>query len=298
MPNRLTWSLLLGLGAPIGLSAQQAPPSTDIWLVRWGGKASDARNLTHRPGYDNQPSFSPDGRGVLYSSERNGQTEIYRYDLAQRAIMPLTATVESEYSPQVMPDGLAFSVVRVEADSSQRLWAFSMNGQTAVPLLADTKPVGYHAWADTTTVVLYVLGNPSTLQVADLRMGRAEIVTGRIGRSLKKVPGVRAVSFVDQSDSTRWVIRTLDLASRSMTEVAPTLPGREDFTWRARGSLLMASCMSGTRARRGGSPSRISHPWGSPPSPDWPQAQTADGSHSWPTGRCRHEPGPGPRPAL
>ncbi|MEK6687647.1 MAG: hypothetical protein AABZ01_04195 [Gemmatimonadota bacterium] len=241
MPSRLTWSLILGLGAPIGLSAQQAPPSTDIWLVRWGGKASDARNLTDRPGYDNQPSFSPDGRWVLYSSERNGQTEIYRYDLAQRVTMPLTATAESEYSPQVMPDGLAFSVVRVEADSTQRLWAFSMNGQTAVPLLADTKPVGYHAWADSTTVVLYVLGNPSTLQVADVRKGTAEIITGRIGRSLKKVPGVRAVSFVDQSDSTRWVIRNLDLAIRSMTEVAPTLPGREDFTWRARGSLLMAS---------------------------------------------------------
>ncbi|MEK6597058.1 MAG: hypothetical protein AABY91_01900, partial [Gemmatimonadota bacterium] len=82
MPSRLTWSLILALGAPIGLSAQQAPPSTDIWLIRWGGKASDARNLTDRPGYDNQPSFSPDGRWVLYSSERNGQTEIYRYDLA------------------------------------------------------------------------------------------------------------------------------------------------------------------------------------------------------------------------
>ncbi len=148
MPSRLTWSLILAWGAPIGLSAQQAPPSTDVWLVRWGGKAGDARNLTDRPGYDNQPSFSPDGRWVLYSSARDGQTEIYRYDVAQHVTMPLTATAESEYSPQVMPDGLAFSVVRVEADSSQRLWAFSMNGRTAVPLLADTKPVGYHAWAD------------------------------------------------------------------------------------------------------------------------------------------------------
>jgi hypothetical protein len=231
---------LVFLTLPGVAAGQQAPPSTDIWLVRWGGKPGDAVNITNRAGYDNQPSFTPDGTGLLYTSFRDGQTEIYRYEIAGKTARPMTSTTESEYSAIVMPDGLAFAAVRVEADSSQRLWAFTMDGQMAVPLLADTKPVGYHAWADTTTVVLFVLGDPPTLQVADTRRGTTDTITSRIGRSLQKVPQARAVSFVDKADSTRWRIRTLDLAARLMTDVAPTRPGREDFVWRSAGSLLMA----------------------------------------------------------
>lgn len=234
------WCALALLFVPGVAASQQAPPSSDIWLVRWGGKVGDAVNITDRAGYDNQPSFTPDGRGLLYTSFRGGQTDIYRYDIAAKSARPMTTTTESEYSAIIMPDGLAFAVVRVEADSSQRLWAFTMDGQMAVPLLADTKPVGYHAWADTTTVVLFVLGSPPTLQVADTHRGTTDTVASQIGRSLQKVPNDRAVSFVDKADSTRWVIRTLEPATGEMKEVAPTRPGREDFAWRATGSLLMA----------------------------------------------------------
>lgn len=237
--RRAAIAFLAGAIGALPLAAQAAPPSTDIWLVRWEGAARDARNLTDRPGYDNQPSFSPDGRRVLYTSARGGQTDIYQYTLETGVASALTATPESEYSPLIMPDGLAFAVVRVEADSTQRLWAFALDGQIAVPLLAEVRPVGYHAWADTTDVVLFVLGSPPTLQLADTRTGTSRVVARAVGRSLQKVPGRRAVSFVDKSDST-WMIRTFDLATGAITPLAPTLPGREDFLWRTDESLVMA----------------------------------------------------------
>ena len=230
-------TLLLG-GAP-GLAAQ-GPPATDIWLLRWPPRVADARNLTARPGYDNQPSFTPDGATILYTSYREGQSDIYRVDVETGAISQVTRTPESEYSPRVMPDGTAFSVVRVEADSTQRLWAFTLDGTIPVLVLPDVRPVGYHAWADGNSVVLFVLGSPPTLHVADTRTGASEVVASRIGRSLQKVPGRRAVSFVDQSDSTRWVIRTLDLDTKAIEEVAPARPGREDFIWRPTGTIVTA----------------------------------------------------------
>src|SRR4051794_8667781 len=51
----------------------QGAPATDIYLVPLGANLNvgKAVNITSRPGYDNQPSFTPDGRSVLYTSTRD-----------------------------------------------------------------------------------------------------------------------------------------------------------------------------------------------------------------------------------
>src|SRR5262249_19832508 len=133
-----------------------------------------AVNITHTPGYDNQPSFTPDGAGLLFTSNRGGtQTDIYRYDIAAATTARLTDTPESEYSPTVTPDGKHLSVIRVEGDGTQRLWRFTLEGTEPELVLERVKPVGYHAWADDHTVALFVLGQPTTLQLADTRSGNA-----------------------------------------------------------------------------------------------------------------------------
>ena len=38
-------------------------------------------NISENVGYDNQPSFLLDGSGILFSSTRNGQTDIVLYNL-------------------------------------------------------------------------------------------------------------------------------------------------------------------------------------------------------------------------
>ena len=43
----------------------------------------------------------------------------------------VTNTPESEYSPTVTPDGAHISVIRVEADGTQRLWRFTLDGRDA-----------------------------------------------------------------------------------------------------------------------------------------------------------------------
>jgi Tol biopolymer transport system component len=108
-------------------------PDTDIWLFDLEQKGdsfilSKGMNITDRPGYDNQPSFSPDGKFIYYTSYRDGQADIYRYELASNIVKPFCQTPESEYSPTVTPDGKFVSVVRVEKDSAQRLWKFPVAG--------------------------------------------------------------------------------------------------------------------------------------------------------------------------
>ena len=91
----------IAAGTPLTASVAQGRPSTDIWLVTLQGpgvpKVGRAENLTQRLGYDNQPSFTPDGRAILYTRiEGDGPSDIFRLDLATRESVNLTRTpVES-----------------------------------------------------------------------------------------------------------------------------------------------------------------------------------------------------------
>src|SRR5262245_39623192 len=104
--------LLAQAAAPA--SPGPGPAATDIYLLEL--RATGARpaasglvRVTDWKGYDNQPSFTPDGRALLYTSIReDGQADIHRYDLAAKTSARLTTTAEAEYSPTVTPDQRGF----------------------------------------------------------------------------------------------------------------------------------------------------------------------------------------------
>lgn len=237
---------LPALAAPAGEArAPRQAPATDIHVghLRVEGSrlvVSEWTDATTRDGYDNQPSFTPDAGAILYTSERGGQTDTYRYEFATGRRTRVTATPESEYSPTVMPGGDRFSTVRVEADSTQRLWSFRLDGSDPGLVLAGVAPVGYHAWIDEDRVALYVLGSPPTLQIADRRAGTVDTAAAAIGRSLHRVPGGRRVSFVDRS-SEPWWLATLDPDTGEIRRLVETLEGSEDHAWTPAGVALMGS---------------------------------------------------------
>lgn len=246
---------------PADATAQTTTPGTDIYLAplymdqRTGVlEVGRPKNITDRPGYDNQPYFTLEGTGILFTSirewvkevEEEGdevdtvlQADIFRYDLDSERVVQITRTADSEYSPTPLPFGTGFSVVVVEADTTQRLWEFSADGKGASMVLESIKPVGYHAWGDRFTVALFVLGEPHSLQLADIRTGRATFIAEDIGRSLHKIPGSRSVSFLHRSGDTWW-IKELDLGHNRIQPVVKALPESQDYTWTPDGSILMA----------------------------------------------------------
>jgi dipeptidyl aminopeptidase/acylaminoacyl peptidase len=242
------------LAAQAAAPATPPRPSTDVFVAPL--KVSGATvtvgapvNISSSPGYDNQPSFTPDGAAVLFTSVRGDakQSEIYRYELGGASLTRLTETAESEYSPTVTPDGRHFSVIRVEADGTQRLWEFTMDGKAPSLVLTEVKPVGYHAWADERTLALFVLGKPATLQVADRTTGAATTVVNDIGRSIQKIPGRGTVSFVAREvpaggTTATLSVREFDPKTRAVTPLVPVVSGatEADLAWAPDGLLLMA----------------------------------------------------------
>ncbi|MGD8360812.1 MAG: hypothetical protein PVJ04_05230 [Gemmatimonadota bacterium] len=235
---------LVGMALP-GTSGAQDPPGTDIWVFGFREEASELDlaggiRATDRAGYDNQPCFLPGGRFVLFTSiDGSGQADIHRFDLRRGTAEPLTHTSpESEYSATLTPSGDRMSVIRVEADSTQRLWSFDLEGENPTLILEAIEPVGYHAWIDGGRVALFVLGSPATLQVASVETGEARIMARDIGRSLHRIPGRATISFVQWEDGQGGVITELDPETGEESILAPVLEGNEFHAWTPGGVLL------------------------------------------------------------
>jgi hypothetical protein len=229
------------------LALQAPPPSTDIYLLEMTAGLASLKNAKPRPiavekGYDNQPFFTPDGRAILFTANRDGkQMDIYEHTLGG-STKQLIATPEGEYSPTITPDG-GISVIRVERDGTQRLWRFDRNGSNPHVLIENVKPVGYHAWIDGGRLALFVLGPPATLRLARPGPGEAETIASDIGRSLHRIPGRRAVSFVQREGEGKFVVKELNVDDKNITTVTTVVEGSSDrdTAWMPDRTLLMSA---------------------------------------------------------
>ncbi|MEP6991172.1 MAG: hypothetical protein ABJA80_09605 [bacterium] len=219
-------------------------PSTDIYLAPLSRRGDSiivgrAVNITHRAGYDNQPGFLPNSRGLLYTVVgADRQADIWRYDIATRRSTRVTSTPESEYSATVMPGSLRFSVIRVEADSTQRLWSFAMDGSDPQVLLSALKPVGYHAWLGPARIAAYVLGTPSTLHVIDSDGAHDEIRARDVGRALLRIPGRDGFSYTQRDSAKAWWIMRQSSSGSSETMLVRAAPDNEYHAWTPDAILL------------------------------------------------------------
>lgn len=256
LPVGPAWVPALVIGLALGCGpAGDAPPATDgeveadipagpdILLADLQGSGVELslegmRWVTTRPGYDNQPSFTPDGTALLYTEGTpDSRTNLIRYDLASGTGSPVEATPnQSEYSGIVPPSGEGVAAIRVEPDSTQRLWYIGTADSR--PVFEDLAPVGYHAWIDENHVAMFVLGNPNTLRLGDPATQEVTVITERIGRSLQPFPGRRAISFISVPDTTA-LIQLLDVDTETTSVLMPALEGSEDFAWTPDGVALM-----------------------------------------------------------
>ncbi len=238
-------------GAAAGLTLVAASvmvaqvPATEIYLAPFtesGEKVTVGRavNVTNNPGYDNQPQFLADSSSILFSSNRDGaQSDVYRYDIALKKIVQVTATADNENSPTLTPDGRTFTTVR---GSAQRLWRYTLEGEDAGLAWTHAGLIGYHVWVSPTQLATFILGaqrQPATLQLLDMRSGASTVIESSIGRSLLMRPGRGTVSFVQKPQGAPWQIKELDPVTRTVTALTPTLEGSEDLAWTPAGSIVM-----------------------------------------------------------
>ena len=132
-PGRYYYPRLSPDGRRVALSVWQPAQNSDVWIYE---TARDIlTRLTSGAAADFNPLWTPDGRQVIYTSERP-VFELYRRAAdASTAEEPLLASPYDKYAGSISPDGklLAFSVSGL---ATQEIWLLPLDGSAkAKPFL-------------------------------------------------------------------------------------------------------------------------------------------------------------------
>ena len=198
-----------------GTSAQA--PVSNLFVM--DSKTGETTQITDTPSYTNQPYFDVAGQRLLYTQAMpNGQMDIWAYHLDEQFHEQITETaLTSEYSPTPINLGSAqtpltdspepfthISTIQVDPQNKQWLWLYSATGQSVGKLFAQ-EPIGYHAWVNPRLVVVFVLGEPHTLQLItlvqsiSLQQISEKPTSGFAAQSLVLDEGIGASIFVTHS---------------------------------------------------------------------------------------------------
>jgi Tol biopolymer transport system component len=99
------------------LASAECPPRPDfsrgyVWALHAGfdlftarSDGSELRRLTDAPGYDAEPTASPDGQTLVFTSARDGDLELYSMDVDGRGLRRLTHEPGYDGGAFFSPDG-------------------------------------------------------------------------------------------------------------------------------------------------------------------------------------------------
>ncbi|MFC4701307.1 hypothetical protein ACFO4O_14145 [Glaciecola siphonariae] len=250
-PNRQLTSLayifilLFGMLLPALSHAQQ---QSDLYLGDvnfWHAKPiSNLKKITDTPAYTNQPYFF--SSNALYFTEmltNDGvqQTDIFKLNLPKLDTHNFTQSPESEYSPTPLPKGKGMSVIRVNAQGKQELWRLDASGGAVEHLVPAIEPVGYQVWINEHELLLFVLGEPNTLQRVDTRLGKEKgvVIDTNIGASLYQFN--RSVWFLYSHTQDANVLKAYN-AKTNKTMVVGNLPDAASyFSVSATGDIITSN---------------------------------------------------------
>ncbi len=154
---------------------------------------SDQTNLSNSEAEDFEPDWSPDGKQIVFVSDRGGDVHLYVMDADGANLRQLTTGAAGNLSPRWSPDGrrIAFSrsgtIMVMDADASNERLVFDPEPEdTAAPCMA---PGFVGGWSPDSTHITYYS--------ASVTRGTGEVCTiGADGSDLRVVvkdpPGLHA----------------------------------------------------------------------------------------------------------
>jgi Tol biopolymer transport system component len=102
-----------------------------------------ATSLTRGMAFDAQPRFSPDGRQIVFTSDRDGADNVWSIDVQSKLTKQITKGRNNRYrSPEWVPDGRFIVVSRAATPiGPSKPWMYHRDGGGGVQLVRDPQPL-------------------------------------------------------------------------------------------------------------------------------------------------------------
>lgn len=175
----VAWVSLLACGdEPTGLetdprglilySRESTHASSEIWVVRPDGRA--ARQLTSNNVWDGHAHWSPDGRRVVFASERDSnpgwpvrRSEIHIMNADGSNVQKLTNGIDGSSGPRWSPDGTRIAFNRRD-DPRVRIYVMNADGTNLRPVTPPEGGAFLPDWSPDGNRILYISSQPPLYQ--------------------------------------------------------------------------------------------------------------------------------------
>lgn len=158
--------------SPDGRQIAYVEETTDenIWEITPGKRS---RPLIRSSRADHSPQFSPDGKQIVFASDRTGNYEIWIADASGKNQRQLTALKGSAGSPRFSPDG-QFIVYDAQTSGSSEIYMISINGGTPVRLTDDAFTNALPAWSADGRWIFFLSNRSGDNQIWKMPAGGGE----------------------------------------------------------------------------------------------------------------------------
>lgn len=115
-----------------------------LWSV--GADGNNPFQLTNDSGFDTSPAITPDGRFIVFTSNRSGSSRLWRMNADGKNPIQLTEEnkANGDYEAQLTPDGKNVIFQRFShADGKHALMKISLDGGAVVPILESDENVNF-----------------------------------------------------------------------------------------------------------------------------------------------------------
>ena len=153
----------------------------DIKVVRIGDPRS-ARALAPSKGDDIAPAYSPDGRQIVFASDRSGNWELYRI-ADERRLSRLTTTPAEETNAAWSPDSTRIAFTRADRKGGSDIYVLTLATGALLRITAHRADDYDPTWSPTGTAIAFVSdrgGEPAIWSVS-ARGGTATPVSRPLG---------------------------------------------------------------------------------------------------------------------
>ena len=229
-PSRLAGSL--------GIAALVAGAAISGYLLHQGraiappvgrGEAT-LTPLTTDPGYEGEPTFSPDGQTIAYVSDRDGNFEVYLQQISGGPALNLTRNPAADIQPAFSPDGREIAFVSNRSGGSDimhaapglplvggDIWVMPALGGPARRIVESGD---FPSWTPDGTELLYVHGTFRSSRIARIP------AAGGQSRDLPiDEPLVLRYFFPSLSEDGRWLL----FQNGKQVEVVAATGGKPKF---------------------------------------------------------------------
>jgi len=216
-------------GTKIVFSANFPNESDDAEVVVYSFETGQLTNLTNSPAFDANPSFSPDGKQVIFNSDRDGNAEIYLINVDGTGLRRLTDHPGKEAFQAFSPDGTQIVFNSNRENEKVGIYLMNVNDDSPPVRVSGTKynaEVRPGCWSPDGTKIVFTSDmdgekyNVYSTTVEPVKVTEFANAGNDEIRSVAISPdGKRFALGVKLSDGT-GELRLLDVASRASTKIA------------------------------------------------------------------------------